>query len=91
MKAIKTSDVVYRTITILHTGTTLSVPEVTGAETVSGFINFGDGNTSILGLLTSYDYIDGLSSHKVIINARGANHIKFNGIEGVTELDLTNF
>lgn len=91
MKAIKTSDVVYRTITILHTGATLSVPEVTGAESVSGFINFGDGNTSILGLLTSYDYIDGLSSHKVIINARGANHIKFNGIDGVTELDLTNF
>ena len=91
MKAIKTTNVEYRTITILHTGTTLSVPEVTGAESVSGFINFGDGNTSILGLLTSYDYIDGLSSHEVIINARGANHIKFNGIEGITELDLTNF
>lgn len=101
MKAINTSNVEYQTITILHTGTTFSAPEITGAETVSdsvtitesvsGFINWGDGNISVLGLFTSYDYTDGLSSHKVVINVRDAKHIKFSSIEGVTDLDLSNF
>jgi len=101
MKAVKIGDVDYQTITIMHTGTTLSVPEIMGAKTVSGsvtiiepvsgFINWGDGSTSILGLLTSYDYLDGASSHKIVISVKDANSIKFNGIEGITELDLTNF
>lgn len=91
MSTIDTSDIDYQTIGITYTGTTAIAPEIIGESSASGYIDWGDGNTSILNFVTSYNYTDGLSSHHAIVKVHDVNAVEFNGCSGITELDLTNF
>ena len=91
MAVINTSDVTYQTVGITYKGTDVLLPVIGGATSLSGYVDWGDGNISILGLVTSYGYLDELSNHRITIKVRNANKIKFNGCYGVEEIDLSQF
>ena len=78
-------------LNITHEGETINIPTISGGSALSGYINLGDGSTSLLNLLTSYDYTDGKRSHSLSIVARDANKVVLNNCEGITKLDISNF
>lgn len=91
MTTIHTDGIEYQSISVVYSGTTAILPEFIGSTSVSGYVDWGDGNNSVLRLVTTYDYTDGASSHSATINVRNADKVKFSNIYGVTELDLSNF
>ena len=78
-------------LNITHEGETINIPTISGGSALSGYINLGDGSTSLLNLLTRYDYTDGKRSHSLSIVARDANKVVLNNCEGITKLDISNF
>ena len=91
MAVIETSDVSYQEVEVLYKGTQFILPLVSGATALSGYIDWGDGNTSLLNLVTSYDYTDSKEAHTITIKSRNAQKIKFSGIDGIDEIDLSKF
>ena len=91
MATISTSNVAYQQLKITHKNSSFTLPTIVGETSLSGYVDFGDGSTSILNLFTSYEYTDGQSSHTVSIKMRNAAKIEMNGCDGVTEIDLSNF
>jgi hypothetical protein len=91
MAVIETSDVSYQTVKVAYKGSHIVSPLLSGATSLSGYIDWGDGNTSLLNLVTSYDYTDNKEAHTINIKARNAQKIKFSGIDGIEEIDLSKF
>ena len=91
MAVIKTSDVEYQQINIKHTGTTFTTPTISGGTSLAGYIEFGDGTTSLLNLLTSYDYTDSQTEHTISIKTRNADTIEIDNCDGIIAIDLSNF
>ena len=91
MTVIETSDVSYQTVKVLYKGSHFVSPLISGATSLSGYIDWGDGNTSLLNLVTSYDYTDNKEAHNITIKVRNAQNIKFSGIDGIEEIDLSKF
>ena len=91
MAVINTSNVTYQTVGIAYNGADVLLPTISGATSLSGYVDWGDGNISILGLVTNYSYLDELSNHCIAIKMRNANKIKFNGCYGVEEIDISQF
>ena len=91
MTVIKTSGVEYQHLNIKHTGTTFTIPTISGETSLVGYIEFGDGSTSLLNLLTSYDYTDSKTEHTISFKMRNANAVEIKNFEGITEIDLSNF
>ena len=91
MAVIKTSDVEYQQINIKHTGTTFTTPTISGGTSLVGYIEFGDGATSLLNLLTSYDYTDSQTEHTISIKTRYADTIEIDNCDGIIAIDLSNF
>lgn len=92
MAAISTSNIEYKSFSVTYRGSTIAaIPEIAGSSNTSGYIDWGDGNISLLKFATSYTYLDENDTHTVTFNVRNANIIKFNGFQGVTTLDVSNF
>ena len=91
MATINVDGIEFQTLTVSYSTSSVVVPEFSGTTDISGYIDWGDGNFSVLGLVTSYDYVDLLESHNVTINVRNAQKVKFNSIYGISAVDLSNF
>ena len=76
---------------IKFSGTTLWVPTMSGSMALSGYINLGDGESKPLNSIERYNYTDGKATHDITLFVRHADEIKMSNLEGVTELDLSNF
>lgn len=81
-------DVQWQIVTLYHTGTQVAAPLLNNA---TGYIEWGDGTTSILGEVTSFDYTDGAASHTITVKAANASTVELNSCAGITKLDLSNF
>lgn len=88
---IETSDVSYQSVTIAYKGSRFVIPLISGAAPLDGYIDWGDGNTSLLNLVTSYEYTDNKEEHTITIKTQNAEKIKFSGIDGIEEIDLSKF
>lgn len=84
-------EVEWQTVTIEHTGSTISAPILSGSTAISGYIYWGDDYMSEVNSLESYVYDDGLDSHTVTVKAMNASIFTINGCEGITEIDFTKF
>lgn len=91
MATLSTSNVVYQQINISCENRLFTMPTITGETSLSGYVDLGDGTTSLLNLFTSYEYTDDRSAHTISIKMRNATKFAMNGCEGVTEIDLSNF
>lgn len=91
MAVINTSDITYYTLGITYDSASVVLPEFIGTTALSGYVDWGDGNSSILQLVTSYDYTDNTSSHRATIKVNNVEKIRFNGCYGISEIDLSNF
>lgn len=91
MGVINTSGVEYQMLGVKYSGTTFEVPTFEGATSISGYLDFGDGTTSILSLTKSYDFTDGKQTHTITANVRNANRVKISSCQGVEQIDLSNF
>lgn len=79
----------YSQLVINHTGRYIDAPLFVGA--VSGEVDWGDGNTSLLHEFLSYDFLDGKESHVVSFKVLGAESFELQSCEGVSTIDLSNF
>ena len=68
-----------------------TLPTITGKTSLSGCTDFGDGTTSLLNFVTSYDYTDGKEVHTVTMKLRNATKIEIGDCRGISEIDLSNF
>ena len=91
MATISTSNVVYQQLNITHDNRVFVMPTITGETSLSGYVDLGDGMTSILNLFTSYEYLDDKPTHTVSIKLRNASSFQMDGCDGITEIDLSNF
>ena len=91
MAVIPTSDVVYQIVNITHSMSSFMLPTITGKTSLSGCTDFGDGTTSLLNFVTSYDYTDGKEMHTVTMRLRNATKIEFSNCRGISEIDISNF
>ena len=80
-----------QSIGIKFTGTTFWVPNISGSLSLSGYINLGNGESKILNSIERYIYTDDENTHDITLFVRHADEIKMSNLEGVTELDLSNF
>lgn len=84
-------EIKWQVVTIEHTGSKISAPTLSGSSAISGYIYWGDGNSADVNSLASYVYEDGQQSHSVTVKSLNATIISFDGCEGITEIDLSNF
>lgn len=91
MAVIPTSGVVYQIVNITHSMSSFTLPTITGKTSLSGCTDFGDGTTSLLNFVTSYDYTDGKEMHTVTMKLRNATKIEIGDCRGISEIDLSNF
>lgn len=95
MAVINTSGTQWQIVGISHSGTTLGSPTFSalndGVTSLSGVINYGDGNIIHIGDGAEYNYKDGEESHQVTAQVKDANTITFNSCIGVSKIDLSQF
>ena len=91
--SFNTSDnsVQWQTITISHTGASISAPYFMGETDLAGFIYWGDGFMSNINYETSYTYTDNESSHTITTKTANATIVEIRNCLGISEFDLTNF
>ena len=91
MKCFDTGEIVWQTVSILHTGSKIYTPHIYGSSALSGYIYWGDDYMSDINSVPSYVYDDGKESHTVTIKSMGASIIEIDNCQGISEIDLTNF
>lgn len=92
MALLSTSDMVYQVVKVTHSNNTFYMPTITGEAYISaGYVEWGDGVTSLLDALTSYDYIDNKESHTVTIKMRNADKIEFDSCKNISEINFSQF
>lgn len=92
MATVETGDgVKWQTITIKHTGDTISGPQLLGETNLSGYVYWNDGWMSDINVFTSYVFDDDKLEHEVVVKALNANYLYINGCTGISEIDLSNF
>lgn len=82
---------IWQSVTISHTGTDITAPQLDGYSSLTGYIYWGDNYMSEINTLISYVYQDAQESHTITIQAQGATLFKMPSCAGVSEIDLTNF
>lgn len=91
MSTVSTFDSDWNFMYIYHTGLQVSFPVLTGGTSVSGTIDFGDGNSYTLGGSYTWIYEDGEPSHTITVKSKNAGGFIIQGCDGITRIDLTNF
>lgn len=93
MKTISTSGgVQWKNIYIYHTGSEIVVPKLPNGVPSVTTVNWGDGNTTLLGdIARRYYYTDGVESHVISIKTTETNLFEMDSCEGITKIDLSNF
>lgn len=84
-------EIEWQTVTIEHTGSTISAPYLFGSSAITGYIYWGDDNMSDINTLESYVYNDGIDSHTVTVKTVNATSFLIENCVGISEIDLTNF
>lgn len=88
MKSFATGgDIEWQVVTIEHTGSWVAAPLLGNA---SGYIEWGEGTTSLFGELTSFTYTDGAASHTITVKASNASTVELTSCTGITKLDVSN-
>ena len=85
------NNVQWQTISISHTGASVSAPYFKGETDLAGLIYWGDSFMSNINYVTSYTYTDNEPSHVITTKTTNATYVKINNCKGITEFDLTNF
>lgn len=76
-------------VSIVHTNWEMMVPVLTG-ENLSGTVNWGDGNKDDYKPDLVHQYTEG-KEYTLVLDHVGAQSIKIPSLEGVTEIDLSEF
>lgn len=85
------NEIEWQTIILKHYGTTLYAPYIIGGSTLSGYIEWGDGNTSDINIYSSYKYGDSAEQHDIVVKTINATCVYLESCAGISEIDLTNF
>lgn len=91
MSTISTSDTQWQIAKIIHSGASVVSPVISGETSMSGTINYGDGNVYYIGGEYIHEYSDPNSPHTITVQVKDANAIGMSSCKGVTEIDLKNF
>ena len=81
----------WQMIILKHYGTIVYAPYLLGGSTLSGYIDWGDGNTSDINIYSSYKYGDNAAQHDIVVKTINATCVYLESCEGISEIDLTNF
>lgn len=95
MATIETAEsaVVWQTITISHSGSSIAVPALYGKASLFYFIDWGDETTSTIldNSLVYHEYSDGEATHNVVIKAQDAEVFRHKDCRGITNFDFSQF
>ena len=89
IKIVQQGRVDYNTVQILHTNWNFVIPTITGNK-VLGTIQWGDGQEEEYRAKSTHPYAEG-KEYLLQLNVWGAEEIYFPNIEGIIEIDLSNF
>lgn len=85
------AEIPWQSITLRHTGTKVTAPQLYGSTAVTGMIYWGDDYMSDVNTIDSYVYDDGKEEHTITIKSQNATMIYLESCSGISEIDLTNF
>ena len=92
MATIATDNSSWDIIEVEHTSDTFTSPVFSGGTSLTGFIYWGDGSQTVLGNAPEeYVYWDNQPSHTVLLKTEGASAVEFPSMEGITEINFSNF
>lgn len=85
-------NVQWKYIYIHHTGDEIIVPKIPNGAPSAVTVNWGDGNTTLLGDISRrYYYLDGAASHVISIKTAETTLFEMDSCEGISKIDLSNF
>ncbi len=90
MVKFSTSSGTLQKVGVKFSGTTLWLPSFLGTGGLSGYINLGNGESKSLNSVERYNY-ESDQDHDITFHLRNATDMKMTNLEGITELDLSNF
>lgn len=95
MATIETAEsaVVWQTITISHSGSSIAAPALYGKASLFYLIDWGDETTSTIldNSLVYHEYSDGKATHNVVIKAQDADVFRHRDCRGITNFDFSQF
>ena len=89
IRIVQEGQLVEGTVSIVHTNWEMTVPVLTGTD-LSGTVNWGDGNKDDYKPDLVHPYAEG-KEYTLVLDHAGAQSVKIPSLEGVIEIDLSNF